>query len=223
MFLGYEGTPWYLWGATRILSSVLLLFFVIALVPQKTRNRNLFFFLMAMVPLIIVIGISFIKPLFVNRYLIPVTIAEVMLIVLALEAIHKELLAKFIAFGLFIFVFVFNFWYPAQHKKLDIRSTITEINAVKQKNDLILAESPLIFFETIYYSKDRSKVFLFNPENSPFPWYVGDAIVSSSQMVGELPLSPVHAFLVRPDGTYIEEYRTPVTTQTVNSAPARPL
>lgn len=81
---------------------------------------------------------------------------------------------------------------------------------VKNPQDIILADNPLIFFETIYYSNDRSRVYLYNPIGAPFPWYIGDAIVSSSQIIRDLPPYPVRAFIIHSDGSYDMTYNTAV-------------
>ena len=210
MYLGYEGTPWYLWGFTAPLSLVLLVIFFIAVYKKSTRARNTMFLFSAIIPLAIVIGVSFIKPLFVNRYLISVTIAEVFLIALAIEAIKNSFLQKFVAWCFVLGALAFNMWYPSQHAKLDIRTTIQEVNTLKGKNDVILATSPLIFFETQYYSGDRRRVFLYNPHSVPFPWYVGGVLVTNDQMMSDLPVfPPSRAFLVAEDGTFTISYRAP--------------
>lgn len=210
MYLGYEGTPWYLWGFTAPLSLVLLMVFFIAVYKKSTRARNTIFLFSAIIPLTIVIGASFIKPLFVNRYLISVTIAEVFLIALAIEAIKNRFLQKIFAVCFLLFALGFNVWYPSQHAKLNIRSTIQEVNALKGKDDVILAQSPLIFFETIYYADKGSRVFLYNPQNSPFPWYVGGVLVSESQMATDVPVYPARAFVVAQDGSFTISYRAPI-------------
>lgn len=208
MFLGYEGTPWFLWPFTKLLSIILLMTFLFALRKQDLRSRSLFFFSMVMLPLALLIGVSFIKPLFVNRYLIPVTIAEVLLIGFSIESIKHRTIQKIMAFCLLLFAFLFNFWYPDKHAKLDVRSAIREINAIRAKDDLYLPASPLIFFETIYYASDSSKVFLYNPQGVTFPWYVGSTIVSPSQMIRELPVYPTRAFLIQENGTYNLVFRS---------------
>jgi len=208
MFIGYEGTPWYVWQYMPFVTLGFLFIFYLAMKNSHRRQRNLYILLTAIVPLIVVVGISFIKPLFVNRYFLYVTIAQVLLIAYAIENISHELTKKAVAaiiLGLVVWV---NFWYPAEHKKLPIRDTIMEINLLRGPKDVILAKSPLIFFESIYYSGDPSKVFLYNPEHSPFPWYVGDMIVSAEQMVEELPPYPIRAFLVSDDGSYTIAYQT---------------
>jgi len=209
MYLGYEGTPWYLWGFTANLSLILLIVFFLAVSKKKTRARNAFFLFCVFIPLAIVIGVSFFKPLFVNRYLIGVTVAEVFLIALAIESINNHLLQKLGAWCLVLGALAFNVWYPSQHAKLNIRSTIQEINALKGKDDVILAQSPLIFFETIYYADKGSRVFLYNPQNSPFPWYVGGVLVSPNQMIQDYPVYPSRAFLVSEQGEFMIAYRTP--------------
>lgn len=213
MFLGYEGTPWFLWTFTKIASIVLLFLFFIALRDKRNKSLSSFFFIMGVAPLVLVIGISFIKPLFVNRYLIPVTIAQVLLIGLALGSIKNKTVQKLWAAGLLLFILFFNVWYPSQHAKLDIRKTIQEINTLKAKDDLVLTDSPLIFFETIYYSHDKNHVYLYNPNSGAFPWYVGSAIVSPSQMISLLPLYPTRAFIVHVDGAYTVSYRVPLVAR----------
>lgn len=222
MFIGYEGTPWFLWRYTAWLSLLFLGLFILALRPEKTRSRNLLFFLVVMVPLVVSIGVSFVKPLFVNRYVLPVTIAEILLLTLAIETIRHRMLQKLVAAGLLLLAVGINIWYPQQHQKLDIRKTIGEINAIRGGSDKIYVETPLLLFESIYYSTDRSAVFLYNPQNAPFPWYVGDAIFSPSQMVKDLPNYPNRAFMIHPDGTFSVNYRQSLTVQTQPASPAQP-
>lgn len=202
MFIGYEGTPWFLWSFTEGLSCILLVLFIIALLPKNVRARNSFFFMMVIIPLIVTIGVSFIKPLFVIRYVIPVTIAEVFLITLTIEKIRNHALQIAAAAIAFLFIIGFNIWYPQEHPKLDSRSTILQINALMGKNDIVLVDNPLIYFESKYYSKDETKVFFYDPNNVPFPWYVGDIIVPPSEIVKTIPVYPNRAFLVHGDASY---------------------
>ncbi len=207
LFLGYEGTPWYLWTFTKILSFLILGFSFFALRSKKNRTTVWLLLAQMYLPLIIVIGISFFKPLYVNRYVIPVSIAEVFIITLAIFRIQNATVQKIIA-GLFLlFILVFNIWYPDKHAKLDIRTTLQQINAVKTKTDVVMADNPLVFFETIYYSTDRNRVFLYNPDNNPFPWYVGGVLISPSQMVATYPPYPIRAFIVHTNGTFDVVFR----------------
>ncbi|MBI3955624.1 hypothetical protein HY339_00010 [Candidatus Gottesmanbacteria bacterium] len=212
MYLGYEGTPWYLWGFTPNLSLLLVALFFLAVSKKATRTRNTIFLFAVLVPLAIVVGVSFVKPFFVNRYLIGVTVAEVFLVAFAIESVKNRLFQKLFASCLLLFAFGFNVWYPSQHAKLNIRAAMQEVNALKGKNDVILAQSPLIFFETIYYAGNSTNVFLYNPNAVPFPWYVGGVLVSDDQMVTDLPVYPARAFMIKEDGSYTIAYRAPVAS-----------
>ncbi len=208
LFVGYEGTPWYVWNFTKVLSLIFLGFSFLAFRSEKIRKTSNIFLIQIYLPLIIVIGISFIKPLYVNRYVIPVTIAQVMIIALVIYAIRNRSVQKIAAAVCLLFVLGFNIWYPDKHAKLDIRSTVTEINMLKSPTDVVFADNPLIFFETVYYSNDRAHVYLYNPSNSPFPWYVGGSLVSPSQMVLTYPPYPIRAFIVHTNGTFDVVFRT---------------
>lgn len=212
LFVGYEGTPWYLWSFTKVLSVFLVGATLLALITRKTRDLAGLFAAQIYLPLILVIGISFIKPFYVNRYMIAVTVAEVLLVALAIFAIQNARMQKIAGAAALIFILGFNIWYPNKHAKLDIRATMNQVNAIQGSTDIVLAESPLIFFETTYYSRDPSRVFLYNPEGSAFPWYVGDAIVSQSHMAYEYPLYPTRAYLIHEDGSFDQVFRVPMPT-----------
>ena len=208
MFLGYEGTPWYLWDYTAALSVALILLFAIAMRLKKNRRITLYFALSVFLPLAFVIGISFIKPLFVNRYLIPVAIAQVFLLAYATSAVGKRSTQYVLGVCLVLFSIGFNLWYPKEHQKVNIRRTLMEINTLARQGDVVLATSPLVLFESIYYSTNPSRVYLYNPSGSPFPWYVGDTIFDKNKVAVDLPPYPIQAFLVHEDGSYDVAYRT---------------
>lgn len=210
LFVGYEGTPWYLWTFTKVLSLTILFFVVLALRSHKTRQNARVFAAQIFFPLLVIITISFIKPLYVNRYVIPVSIAEVFIIALGIRAIRNSTFQKIAGVLWLLFVLGFNVWYPNKHAKLNIRETIRQINAVKTKTDVVITDSPLILFETVYYSTDRNHVYLYNPDNNPFPWYVGDVLVSPSQMVSDYPPYPIRAFMVHANGTFDVVFKTPL-------------
>ncbi len=208
LFLGYEGTPGYLWKFTKILSLFILGFSYLAIRSEKARTTAKVFLAQIYLPLILVIGISFIKPLYVNRYVIPVSIAEVFIIALAIYAIRSATVQKIIAAACLLFILGFNIWYPDKHEKVDIRSTLTHIKMLKSPTDVTIADNPLVFFETIYYSADKNHVYLYNPNLTPFPWYVGGVLVSANQMVADYPPYPIRAFMVHADGTFDVVFQT---------------
>lgn len=209
MFTGYEGTPWYGWTYTKFLSLIIAGGFVLSWTDKKNRNRNLMFLLFGMLPLALVIGISFFKPLYVNRYLIPATIAEVFLLTAALSAIRKETYKRLAAFLMLVFVLWTNWWMPQWHRKAPFRETLRQIQPLLQETDIIVADNALIYLETLFYATDRSRVYLHNPDNHLFPWYIGDALFSPDRQISMFPVYPARAFLVHRDATFDIVYRVP--------------
>jgi mannosyltransferase len=206
LFLGYEGTPWFMWNDTALISIGLLILFALALINKKTRILAFYFFMAIVIPLTIVIGVSFIKPLYVNRYLISVSISEVILVGLGLYSIKNKYVNIILALIIFSSTVWFNMWYPQEHAKFPYQNVMREINSIRQKNDVIFATSSLNFLETVYYAKNRNNVYFYSPNGSPFPWYVGDTVFSKSQLATKLPPYPLRAILVNPDGTYTISY-----------------
>lgn len=211
IFIGYEGTPWYMWGWTQILSIILCVLFGIALIPKNNRVKTVPLFLMIFIPLIVILTISFVKPIFVNRYLIPVTIAQVILLCFSVKAVPYVIGQKILAGIVLIFVVVFNCWYPQQHAKQDVRKIFQEVNSIKSPGDLIVASDALMFMETLYYAKDKQSVRLYNPMNNPFPWYIGEAAFSPNLQISSLPLYPTRAFFIQNDATFTIRYNLPDT------------
>lgn len=208
MFIGYDGTPGGLWGITALLSLALLGTFLFAQKNSTKKRDAKYFFLTTILPLVIVVGISFVKPLFVTRYLIPVTISEVILLALAIDAVKNKTLQKIFAGMFIVFLFAVNCFLPANKAKLDIRSTILEANAIRGPGDKLFVTSPLIYFEAVYYTKDRQNVFLYNPQGSAFPWYVGESAFAPSQMAFGIPTFPERAIVISEDRSITIAYRT---------------
>lgn len=217
LFVGYEGTPHGLWNATKLLSLALLGATGVVLYATKEKARNWFFAGMAIVPPVLLLTISFFKPLFVNRYLMPSTIALVFVVVIALEQIKNTVVQKSVAFLLLAAAVGFNIWYPSLHAKQDIRTAVRQIETLAGPADVTYTDSPLILFETLYYSRDPSRVFWYNPSNSPFPWYIGDIVFSPDRQTNALPPYPNRAFILRSDNTFDVVYLTDVSYNT--SAP----
>ncbi len=202
LFVGYEGTPGYLWGFTKLLSLGII---AASLKAGKKAGALL---TLLYIPLVVVIAISFIKPLYVNRYMIAVTIAQVLVIALAIYGIRPARVQKLVAGLAIAFVIAVNIWYPARHAKPDIRTAMRDVWTLASPTDVVIADNPLVFFETLYYSPDRTRVYLYNPDAAAFPWYVGDSVVSKKQMVRDYPPYPIRAFVVRQNGTFDLVYRT---------------
>lgn len=194
LFTGYEGTPWDLWNKMKILSLIIL--------GLALFSRRLLFFLWLFLPVVLVLFVSYFKPIYVNRYLIFVTMAEVFLIILGISSIKNQLVRNIFAIFFLLFTIFFNCWFPPLHKKLDLRMTIREIEKLAKSSDLVFSQTPLTFFEATYYTPDRSRVFLYNPKRIEIPYYAGHNLITKEKWVDTFPEYPRKAFLIHDDGTY---------------------
>ncbi len=202
IFVGYEGTPDFLWSSTAKLSALLFCIFVFALLSRKNFTRNLLYFLLVFFPLIVILGISFFKPLFVNRYVIPSVVGQIFLIVFALENIQNSMLRKISGGLILASTILFTFWYPAYNKKPDVRKNLLQVRALADTEDVVMVDDALLLYEAMYYLPETPAIYWYNPNNYGFPWYIGDTIYSKSQSVNSIPLYPKRAFIVQIDGTY---------------------
>jgi hypothetical protein len=218
LFLGYEGTPGYLWSFTKFISLMILLVCFLVIRSEKTRKTAGLFITQIFLPLVVVIGVSFIKPLYVNRYMIAVTVAEIFTVALAIYSIKNARVQKTVGIVALLFILIFNVWYPEKHAKIDIRSTLEQVNILKAPTDVIIADNPLIVFETMYYAKSGSQVYLYNPNNNEFPAFVGDGLVEANRMVRDYPPYPIRAFVIHQNGTFDVMYRAPVSARPVQKA-----
>ncbi len=217
MFISYEGTPWYGWMYTAYLSLFLLIVFAVAWIRKSNRHIVGYFLLNVFIPLSIIIGISLFKPMFVNRYLIFVTISEVFLIAYALSTIRNTRIQLSVAAIFILSCIAFNIWYPPKHAKFPWRDVIQEANGMRQSHDVIYASNSLHFFETLYYAKNKNGVYLYNPTGAQFPWYIGDAVFSAKYFAYDIPTYPSRAIIVDSKGQITIRYKTYLNTgSTVN-------
>lgn len=210
IFLGFEGTPWFLWVFTFRVSIVLFLISLISIILSKDKKNSGFFLLLLYVPVSIILLISLKKPLFVMRYLMPSVIAEVFLIAYMLDAIKSQTVQRISAAVIMLSCILFTVWFTPYHAKPHIKSTMTQINSLKQKNDVVLVDDALTLFEAMYYNMTPGQIYWYNPEGESFPWYIGDFIIQPSQIIREFPVYPTRGFLIHSDGTFEITYAAPM-------------
>jgi uncharacterized membrane protein len=213
IFLGYEGTPWNLWKFTARVSVVIFLITMGSMLRKHNRSISWYFLILLYLPLFVILTASVYKPLYVMRYMIPSTIAEIVLIVIALQVIPNRMMQKVVAAVLLCFVIGFSAWNTKYHKKIDMRNTIAQINALQRENDVILVDDALMLYESMYYNTSKSPVYWYNPRGDAFPWYIGDYVITSSQIVKDVPPYPQRGFLIHLDGTYKIVYNAPISVK----------
>lgn len=203
LYTGYEGTPGHLWPYMKAGSLV-----IIAIVTggwiysSQKKEEFMLFSLWACFPLAVILGISIVKPVYVNRYIISTTVAEIMLLSLSIGLIrHKRLkkLLGILVLGVSIFLL---YYFPGYIKKTDIRSTFADIKSRANEGDLVYATSPLVYFESVYYFGDESRVFLYNPDMVKLPGYLGNILMPESKYRAVFPPLNGQVFLVNDDASF---------------------
>jgi len=214
MFTGYEGTPWYGWKYTRYLSLLIISLIAVAVRHKAHRKQTFLYIIYGFLPLAAVVGMSFVKPLYVNRYLIPAAAMEVFLIAAAIYSVKSRLLQGLMAAGMLMLTLYINWWFPPLHPKVPFRELFTQVNAMVKSDDIVAADDALIYLETLYYTNDRSRVHLYDPKGEGIPWYIGDAVTDKARILTDYPQYPKRAFLIHPDATFDIVYRVPARTKT---------
>lgn len=201
LFSGYEGTPWYLWKYTAMLSLILLLFMLNGLKDKKLK-ADLFLF-PVFFPLIFILTYSVLfRPLYVNRYLIFMTVFEIFAVTMGILVIKNKFLKNFSMAAWLLFVISFNFFIPRFHNKTDFKSTFGEINQKAIPSDFVYSRTPISFLEAVFYYRYPQQVFIFNPDNIQIPNYIGTNVVFPKAARSNFPLSPSKTFLLNDNASY---------------------
>lgn len=201
LFTNYEGTPGNWWSYTAILSFFTVTFFIFAY--RHNKKQSLLFLVPIFVPLCLILGYSILRrPIYVNRYMIFITVFEIIGISYGIWSIKNKNIRYISGFIWLTFVIFFNIIAAPYHKKTDFKSTFAEINKILQKDDFVYAKTPIGFLESAYYSKNTDKTFLYNPNNITIPYYIGITVVFPDISQTTLPTAPSRTFLVNDDASY---------------------
>ena len=188
------------------LSLVLLLvlvtgvYFYVKKLDKKDRLIFQMLFIWAVGIPVFVGAVSFIKPIFLARYLIFASVGLVLLIIFVLEKINS-LARVFLLVLLFALTINYNQLQLVYGKKTDSGKTLREIKALMNKGDSVYVTSDLDYFTAEYYVND-SQVFIYGKNYQDIPAYVGKVLIPKEKIVSTLPVYPQKAFILNPDGQY---------------------
>lgn len=201
LFTSYEGTPGDLWGFTALLSLVILVFIIIAHKNKKLKSE--IFSYPIFLPLILILFYSVIKrPLYVNRYLIFISVFEIISVFIGIISIKNITFRRSAAIIWILFVVAFNIFISPYKKKTDFKSAFSEINKTANKDDQIFARTPIGFLESAFYYKNEKNTFVYNPNNIHIPDYIGVNVVFPNISRSILPQFPVKVFMINDDASY---------------------
>lgn len=201
LFTTYEGTPGDLWKYTAILSGIIIIFFILGI--KHNKKQSLLFLTPIFLPLTLILGYSILRrPIYVNRYLIFVTIFEIMGISLGIWSIKNKIVKSFSAALWLFFIILLNLTTPFYHKKTDFKTTFAEINKIATPNDFVYVKTPIGFLESAYYFRNQKKVFVYNPNNITIPNYIGVNVVFSNVSKSTFPPPLARTFLINDDASF---------------------
>ncbi|HEX7542675.1 MAG TPA: glycosyltransferase family 39 protein [Patescibacteria group bacterium] len=145
-------------------------------------------------------AVSFVKPIFLARYLIFASAGLILLVIFILEKING-LTRAFLLVLLFALTINYNQLQLSYGKKIDSEKTLREIKAIMNKGDSVYVESDLDYFTAEYYVND-SQVFIYGKDYRDIPTYVGKALIPKEKIAYSLPFYPQKAFILNSNGQY---------------------
>lgn len=204
LFTGYERIYTF-YDPLIILISLFFIFMVGFFVFIFNKKKDHLFYLLLLwsfFPYFLIFFISFLKPMFVPRYLIFAPAGFNLLLFYILEHINKK--ARF----LFIFIILLIvFHYTSQEviykRKGDVRRTVAEIKKLTTKNDYLFVsdKNVLSYFVAVYYF-DEDRVYLYKETSKTIPFYIGLALLPENKITTKLPHYPEKAFVLDSDFQY---------------------
>ena len=165
----------------------------------KIKKERYLFTWAIVIPLFVVL-VSFVKPLFLPRYLIFSTVGLVLLLVTIVEKLPLYLRALVVAFILAVSL-NYNRLQIKERKKANFKTSVNEIKALMKKDDALYVTNELDFFTVQYYSADN-RVYIWGKTYEEIPAYVGKALIPKEKLTQSLPLYPRKAFVLSTDGQY---------------------
>lgn len=206
LYLGFEQGTRYFTKELQLLTFLFGIMFVATVVRVKREvdeRRKLFLFLIVWsIGSALFVGlVSFVKPIFIPRYLIFSSIGFIFLTIFMLEELPIRI-RWVLVIALVFFTFSFLKLQIEQRKKSDIRRTLQEITRRAGKNDLIYVADELDYF-TIQYYFDESRVYVFNKDYEEIPQFVGKSLIPKERIATSLPSYPKRAFVLNRNGSYV--------------------
>lgn len=206
LYLGFEQGTRYFTKGLQLLTFLFGIMFVATVVRVKREvdeRRKLFLFLIVWsIGSAFFVGlVSFVKPVFIPRYLIFSSLGFIFLTIFMLEELPIRI--RWVLFIVLVF-FTLSFLklQIEQGKKSDIRRTLQEITRLAGKNDFIYVTDELDYF-TIQYYFDENRVYVFNKDYEEIPQFVGKTLIPKERIATSLPFYPKRAFILNRNGEYI--------------------
>jgi len=147
--------------------------------------------------------ISFIKPIFLPRYLIFSTIGLLLFFAYSFPKTHR-----IVEIMLFIVVLTISLQYAQiqikNRKKANIREVAKIIKALINHKDVVYVTHEFNFHPLQYYINNK-QVYIYGKTYDILPWYIGKVLISPDNIAQSLPLYPQKAFILKDDLSFTIE------------------
>ncbi len=205
LYTGYERNFSYFNDRIRKVSVFLMTictagFFILKKNPLKKDQPFLYFGMLTVVPMIIILALSYIKPLLLPRYLIVSSVGLVFLLILI-----SDRLPRFYRLTLITILFLISVQYQrveVQYRtKAHYDKVIAEIKKLAHSKDFLYVTNELDYFPAQFYF-DADKTYIYNKPYETIPNYVGKVLIPKNKVVSRLPIYPQKAFIMSWDLSY---------------------
>jgi len=201
---GYERDAWIVVSFLSYISLIICTIVIVGSLKNTTHQKKINFILLLGwalgIPLLIYL-ISFIKPLFLPRYLIFSSVGLTLLLIISLESIANTYI-RLVAMGMLVFfLFSYSQIQVLMRTKAPLKKTFTTIRNEIGVNDVVYVTHEYDFHVAEYYLPTQ-KVYLYKKTYDELPWFVGKVLIDKQAFRDTLPSFPTRAFIVNNDGSY---------------------
>lgn len=169
---------------------------------KKNKRSSLFWilFLWSFLFYLIILLISFVKPIYVPRYLIFSTAGFMLLLFNILEKLPKRV--HFLLIAALFFITVHYWLLQLKHRiKGDIKKTIQEIKLSAGEDDFLYVTDAAAYLTAAYYF-DEKRVFIYTKDPREIADYIGTVVIPENKFTLQLPIYPQKAFVLKNDQEY---------------------
>ncbi len=201
---GYESGSWIVVSFLSTISLVVSTLICYGIVRLSPQHKKFHLILLVGWALLIPLGVfllSFIKPVFLPRYLIFSTVGISLLLILSIHTIRSvplRILAVTVLFGLL------NSYSSAQiqmRKKAPLREVFSKIKSEMKRGDVLYVTHDYDFHPAKYYLP-TTPIYLYGKTYEELPWFIGKVLIDKKDLRDTLPLYPERAFILNNDGSY---------------------
>lgn len=150
-----------------------------------------------------VLLISFVKPMFLPRYILFSTVGFTILIVYIIHSFPRYI--RIITVVILIFCLLnYNQIQIKKRDKAPLKRVITEISSLMNPNDKLYVTHEFNFHPAQYYlrNKNINNVYIYKKTYEELPSYIGKVLIPKTSVTSLLPIYPIKAFIMYDNLTY---------------------